>query len=80
MNLTYSFDWCFLFLPLGVTVSKMFVESFEEPVPQGIQPCDDDLIELYLSSDLETRTEILVSYPQVAGFVFLEKNISQKRS
>ena len=42
MNLTYSFDWCFLFLPLGVTVSSMFVEFFEEPALQGMQPCDDD--------------------------------------
>ena len=52
----------------------MFVESFEEPAPQGIQPCDDDPIELYLRSDLATRTEILASHPQVAGFIFLEKN------
>ena len=52
----------------------MFIESFEEPAPQGIQPFDDDPVELYLRSDLTTRIEILTSHPQVAGFIFLEKN------
>ena len=75
MKLTFHSIGAFLFYPSGSrSPKKMFVESFEEPVPQGIQPCDDDPMELYLRSDLETRTEILVSHPQVAGFVFLEKN------
>ena len=54
------------------------LDSFAEPVLQGIPPSDSDIISLYVNSDAETRVEIITTHPEVAGFVFLEKGILTK--
>ena len=54
------------------------IHTFDESSPQGITPSDVGILALYVKSDLETRIEILTSYPQVAAFVFIEKGMLTK--
>ena len=51
----------------------MNLQSFDIPTPQGIPSSDVDPIILYLTSDIETRAEIITTYPDVASFIFLDE-------
>ena len=51
----------------------MNLQSFDIPTPQGISSSDVDPIVLYLTSDIETRAEIITTHPDVAGFIFLDE-------
>ena len=45
---------------------------------QEITPSEEDILALYFKSNIETCIDIRTTHPQVAGFVFLEKDILTK--
>ena len=53
-------------LNYGIKYHKTTLQSFDIPTPQGIPSSGVDPIVLYLTSDIETRAEIITSHPDVA--------------
>ena len=63
---------CFSLAGVNAQGFKMS-NSFEQQVATGDSPPppDTNAIELFLTSDADTRANVLLSHPQVLGFVFL---------